>query len=97
MCGTAPQRSRAKLRLLAGTWGTEMVGGWLTEAAVEAVLPVAREYWVSTGLADWQVAELHRTPVSIGDLSYRGALGVAVPKASGWTPAAPGWGGTLPF
>jgi fibronectin type 3 domain-containing protein len=66
--------------LLAATWGTEMVGGWLTEAAVEAVLPVARDYWVSTGLAGWQVAELYRTPMSIGDLSYRGALGVTKPE-----------------
>jgi hypothetical protein len=83
--------------LLAATWGTEMVGGWLTEAAVEAVLPVARDYWVSTGLADWQVAELYRTPVSIGDLSYRGALGVAKPEgiwldASG---AGLGWNSSL--
>jgi hypothetical protein len=35
---------------------------------------------VSTGLADWQVAELYRTPVAIGDLSYRGALGMAKPE-----------------
>ena len=66
--------------LLAATWSTEMVGGQLTQAAVDAVLPVARQYWVSTGLADWQVAELYRTPVAIGDLSYRGALGVAKPE-----------------
>jgi hypothetical protein len=66
--------------LLAATWGTEMVGGWLTEAAVEAVLPVAREYWVSTGLAEWQLAGLYHTPIAIGDLSYRGALGVTKPE-----------------
>jgi hypothetical protein len=66
--------------LLAGVWSDEMVGGWLTETAVDAVLPAAREYWVSTGLADWQVAELYSTPVAIGDLSYRGALGVSRPE-----------------
>jgi hypothetical protein len=44
------------------------------------VLPLAREYWVSTGLADWQLAELYRTPVAIGDLSCRGALGVTKPE-----------------
>ncbi|MCL4207488.1 MAG: hypothetical protein KJ000_33815, partial [Pirellulaceae bacterium] len=66
--------------LLAATWSSEMVGGELTQAAVDAVLPAAREYWMSSGLADWQVAELYRTPVSIGDLSYRGALGVAKPE-----------------
>jgi hypothetical protein len=66
--------------LLAATWGTEMVGAWLTDEALNAVLPAAREYWVSTGLTDWQVAELYRTPVAIGDLSYRGALGVTKPE-----------------
>jgi hypothetical protein len=66
--------------LLAATRSTETVGGQLTQAAVDAVLPVAREYWMSTGLADWQVAELYRTPVAIGDLSSRGALGVTKPE-----------------
>jgi hypothetical protein len=93
----SPDIDPGAANLLAATWGTEMVGGWLTEAAVEAVLPVAREYWVSTGLADWQVAELYRTPVAIGDLSYRGALGVAKPEgiwldASG---AGLGWNTSL--
>jgi hypothetical protein len=31
-------------------------------------------------LTDWQVAELYRTPIAIGDLSYRGALGVTKPE-----------------
>jgi hypothetical protein len=62
------------------TWSSEMVGQWLTEDALDALAPLAREYWVSTGLADWQVAELQRTPISIGDLSYRGALGVTRPE-----------------
>jgi fibronectin type 3 domain-containing protein len=66
--------------LLAATWSSEMVGHRLTEAAVDAVLPLAREYWVSTGLADWQMAQLYQTPIAIGDLSYRGALGVARPE-----------------
>ncbi|MCL4205693.1 MAG: VCBS repeat-containing protein, partial [Pirellulaceae bacterium] len=66
--------------LLAATQSTEAVGEPLSQAAVDAVLPVARQYWISTGLADWQVAELYRTPVSIGDLSYRGALGVSKPE-----------------
>jgi len=66
--------------LQASVWSSEMVGEPLTQAAVDAVLPVARDYWVSTGLADWQVAELYRTPVAIGDLSHRGALGVAKPE-----------------
>jgi hypothetical protein len=87
----------AEAPLLASQWGSEMVGGWLTEAAVEAVLPAAREYWVSTGLADWQVAELYQTPIAIGDLSYRGALGVSRPEgiwldASG---AGLGWNTSL--
>jgi fibronectin type 3 domain-containing protein/predicted RNA-binding protein with TRAM domain len=84
--------------LLAGLWSNEMVGDWLTEAALEAVLPAAREYWVSTGLTDWQMAELYRTPIAIGDLSYRGALGVTKPEgiwldASG---AGLGWHTSLP-
>ncbi|MCL4207254.1 MAG: autotransporter-associated beta strand repeat-containing protein [Pirellulaceae bacterium] len=66
--------------LLAGVWSSEMVGGQLTQAAVDAVLPAAREYWVSTGLSDVQLAELYRTPIAIGDLSYRGALGVSKPE-----------------
>jgi fibronectin type 3 domain-containing protein len=83
--------------LLASQSGSEMVGAWLTEAALDAVLPVARHYWVSTGLAEWQVAELYRTPVAIGDLAYRGALGVAKPEgiwldASG---AGLGWNTSL--
>jgi hypothetical protein len=44
------------------------------------VLPVAREVLGFDGLADWQTAELYRTPVAIGDLSYRGALGVSKPE-----------------
>jgi hypothetical protein len=48
--------------------------------AVDAVLPLAREYWVSTGLADWQLAQLYQTPIAIGDLTYRGALGVTKPE-----------------
>ncbi|MCL4207257.1 MAG: PD40 domain-containing protein, partial [Pirellulaceae bacterium] len=70
----------AEAPLLASQLGSEMVGGWLTEAAVEAVLAAARDYWVSTGLSDAQLAELYRTPVAIGDLSYRGALGVSRPE-----------------
>jgi PKD repeat protein/fibronectin type 3 domain-containing protein len=83
--------------LLAATWSSEMVGHRLTEAAVAAVLPVAREYWVSTGLADWQMAQLYQTPIAIGDLSYRGRWAWPGRKASGWTPAARDWAGTLPF
>jgi hypothetical protein len=48
--------------------------------AVDAVLPLAREYWISSGLTDWQIAELYRTPIAIGDLSYRGALGASKPE-----------------
>jgi fibronectin type 3 domain-containing protein len=87
----------AEAPLLAGVWSNEMVGDWLTEAAVEAVLPAAREYWVSTGLADWQLTQLYHAPISIGDLSYRGALGVSRPEgiwldASG---AGLGWNTSL--
>jgi hypothetical protein len=68
------------LNLLAGQWGSEMVGQSLTQEAIDAVLPLAREYWVSTGLADWQLPQLYQTPIAIGDLSYRGALGVSKPE-----------------
>jgi hypothetical protein len=66
--------------LLAATWGMELVGSWLSQEALHAALPIAREYWISTGLTDVQLGELYRTPVSIGDLSHRGALGVARPE-----------------
>ncbi|MCL4207899.1 MAG: hypothetical protein KJ000_35890, partial [Pirellulaceae bacterium] len=68
------------LNLLAGQWGSERVGQSLTQAAIDAVLPWAREYWVSTGLADWQLIQLYQTPIAIGDLSNRGALGVTRPE-----------------
>jgi hypothetical protein len=68
------------LNLLAGQWGSELVGQSLTQEAIDAVLPLAREYWVSTGLADWQLPQLYQTPIAIGDLSYRGALGVSKPE-----------------
>jgi hypothetical protein len=68
------------LNLLPATWSSEMVGHRLTESALDAVLPVARDYWIATGLTDWQIAELYRTPIAIGDLSYRGALGVTKPE-----------------
>ncbi|MCL4202267.1 MAG: autotransporter-associated beta strand repeat-containing protein [Pirellulaceae bacterium] len=74
--GTDP----AEAPLLAGARSEQMVGGWLTEAAVAAVVPAAREYWISAGLNDVQLAELDRTPIAIGDLSYRGALGVTRPE-----------------
>jgi hypothetical protein len=66
--------------LLASVWSSEMVGHRLTEAALAAAIPAAREYWIATGLTDWQIAELYRTPIAIGDLSYRGALGVTKPE-----------------
>jgi autotransporter-associated beta strand protein len=68
------------LNLLPTSWSSETVGHRLTESALDAVLPLAREYWVSTGLADWQLTQLYQTPIAIGDLSYRGALGVAKPE-----------------
>jgi hypothetical protein len=52
----------------------------LTQAALDVVLPLARAHWISTGLSDWQVAELYRTPVGIADLTDRRALGVAKPE-----------------
>jgi hypothetical protein len=60
---------------------------------VDAVLPVAREYWVSTGLADWQLTQLYQTPIAIGDLSYRGALGVTKPEGIWLDASGAGWGG----
>jgi hypothetical protein len=87
----------SELTLLAGSGSSGMAGAWLTEEALHAVLPAARDYWVSTGLTDVQLAELYRTPVAIGDLSYRGALGVSKPEgiwldASG---AGLGWNTSL--
>jgi hypothetical protein len=86
------------LNLLAGQWGSKLVGQSLTQEAIDAVLPLARDYWVSTGLADWQLTQLYQTPIAIGDLSYRGALGVSKPEgiwldASG---AGLGWSVSLP-
>jgi fibronectin type 3 domain-containing protein len=83
--------------LLADVWSEKMVGGWLTEAAVESVLPVARHYWVSTGLTDVQVAELDRTPIAIGDLSYRGALGVHRPEGIWLDASGAGLGWHVPL
>jgi hypothetical protein len=87
----------AEAPLLASDWSNEMQGAWLTEAALAAVVPLARDYWVSTGLNDVQLAELYQTPIAIGDLSYRGALGVYRPEgiwldASG---AGLGWNTSL--
>jgi hypothetical protein len=75
-----PLNDPSAQNLLAAEWGGQMVGQRLSESMLESAVLAARDYWVTTGLSDAQIVELYRTPVAIGDLSYRGALGVHKPE-----------------